>query len=124
MYLTLTAGEQLPSAFLVAGSFSYHLQANPATHTTINVFHAIMIGSSKAGDPASFSPQDFKIQVGSTLLWTNTTNHAQGVINDTTGEVFKVSPRSSYRMPLDKTGVYTWHLASNPGAHITIVVIT
>ncbi len=123
-YLTLKAGEQLPRPFPTVGTFSYHLQANPMTHTTISVFNAIKIVSSGTGNAASLSLHGLKLKVGTSILWTNTTNQAQTLISDSTGGSVKILPKYSYTMLLDKTGVFTWHLASNPGERITIVVFT
>ncbi|HEX6481521.1 MAG TPA: hypothetical protein VF043_21990 [Ktedonobacteraceae bacterium] len=123
-YLSLRAGQQLPSPFLVVGSFSFHLQSNPGTHAAINVFNAIKIVSSRAGNLASFSIPSTKLKVGTTLLWTNTTNQTQAIIGESGNQVVKLQPKSSYKMTLDKPGAYIWHLASNPGAQFSIVVFT
>ncbi len=123
-YLMLKAGEQLARPFPTVGNFSYHLKANPMTHVTINVFNAIKIVSTGTGNAASLSLHGLKLKVGTSILWTNTTNQAQILINDSTGGSVKILPKYSYTMLLDKTGVFTWHLASNPASRITIVVFT
>jgi hypothetical protein len=123
-YLTLRAGEQLPSPFLVVGSFSFHLQSNPGSHAAINVFNAIKIVSSGAGNLALFSIPSAKLKVGSSILWTNTTKQTQAIIGEPGNQSIKLQPESSNKMTLDKPGVYTWRLASNPGAQFTIVVST
>ncbi len=123
-YLMLKAGEQLARPFPTVGNFSYHLKANPITHVTINVFNAIKIVSTGTGNAASLSLHGLKLKVGTSILWTNTTNQAQILINDSTGGSVKILPKYSYTMLLDKTGVFTWHLASNPASRITIVVFT
>ena len=123
-YLTLRAGERLPSPFPAVGSFSFHLQSNPATHAAINVFNAIKIVSSGAGSLPSFSIPGIKLKAGTTLLWTNTTNQTQAIISESGNQSIKLPPELSSRMTLDKPGAYIWHLASNPGVKFTIVVFT
>ena len=72
---------------------------------------------------AEFNPPFFKLPAGNTVTWINKTQKTQMLISDSNSKNISLAPGLPMSMSLPQGGSsYTWHLASNPQASITIYV--
>jgi plastocyanin len=71
----------------------------------------------------SFSPTSLNVQVGTTVMWVNKANTAQGIASDnglfTSGNL---TNGMSYNYTFNQTGNYPYHSTVNPSMKGTIVV--
>jgi plastocyanin len=72
---------------------------------------------------AQFNPPGIKLPAGNTVTWVNKTGQAQTLITDSNSKNITLTPGQPMSMSFPEAGrMYTWHLASNPQASITVYV--
>jgi len=81
----------------------------------------IVVIQGKSG--AQFDPPGFKLPAGNSVTWRNQTEQTQVLVTDSGSKDITLDPGQSVDMPFPQGGRhYTWHLASNPNASITVYV--
>lgn len=112
-----------------AGSYTWHLESNPSAQVNIVVFssisprnNTITIVPSKTGKGAEFTSGKQVLKVGTAIIWVNGTDQTQVIVSESDGKNIPLVPKSGTKTVFGKAGIYTFHLNSDTGAQVTVIV--